>query len=97
MMQVKGRTPTKDEIMEKFELSEKEYNNYLDAVLSVRLKSLDEQVSTDDEESFGNTIPNDNSKAPDFDLQVDSQKELIIKVLKKSLKPTEYEIITSYF
>ena len=97
MMQVEGRIPTKDEIMDKFRLSEKQYNNYLDAVLSVRPKSLDEKVSIDDEEIFGNIIQSDNFKSPDFDLQVDSQKELILKALEKSLNPTEYEIITSYF
>ena len=92
------RDPTKEEIQKEFpRLDDKKYSNYLDAVSSISIKSLDEQISPDDDDNFGSTIINYDSISPDADLEMDDERALILKTLKAKLKPNEFQIITSYF
>lgn len=90
------RMPSKQEIMDWLSLSEKDMKSYLDASSLVILKSLDDTWYTDDSPLL-DVVPDNNSKPADLNLEIDTQKQYILKVLKNNLKPHEYEIITSHF
>lgn len=102
----KLRDPTKEEIQEKFpRLDDTKYKNYLKAVSSVAVKSLDEKINNDEnEDDFKSTIENVDSKRPDFDLEQRSTRDAILFALDTNLKkpsdpwkPDPKEIIRLYY
>lgn len=90
------RQPTKDEIMEDLWLDEKDYEKYRNTTASFDVKSLDDTWYTDDSPMY-DVVPDTKIKSPDFDLQLNDQRTLILNTLKGQLRPHEFEIITSYF
>lgn len=92
-----GRIPTDEEIRDHFELSDTEFKNYMCAVLAKKTWSLDKKINNDDDGDLHDLIENKNVKSPSFDIEQSSTNELLLKVLKDKLKPTEFEIITSYY
>ena len=90
------RLPSKQEIMDGLWLDEKDVKNYFDANSLIILKSLDDTWYTDDSPLL-DIIPDNNSRPTDLNLEINDQKQYILKILKNNLKSYEYDIITSHF
>ena len=90
--------PSEEEIKESLSLSEKEFANYKATSPSISVKSLDDTWFSDDNDaSLLDVIPDKSAKSPGLDLEINSQRDHLMKILKNNLKPWEYEILTSYY